>query len=55
MGLQPGDAVVHRAWGDGVVESVHGEGDQAEAVIRFATVGEKRLLLVYAPLERPRT
>ncbi|MDG2210751.1 MAG: UvrD-helicase domain-containing protein [Acidimicrobiales bacterium] len=55
LGLQPGYTVVHRAWGYGVVESVHGEGNQAEAVIRFATVGVKRLRLAYAPLERPRT
>ncbi|MEC9426315.1 MAG: UvrD-helicase domain-containing protein [Actinomycetota bacterium] len=55
LGLQPGDDVVHRAWGDGVVESVHGEGDRAEAVVRFATRGEKRLLLAWAPLERPGT
>ena len=55
LGLQPGDDVVHRAWGDGVVESVHGEGDRAEAVVRFATKGEKRLLLAWAPLERPGT
>jgi len=55
LGLQVGEDVVHRAWGDGVVESVHGEGDRAEAVVRFATRGEKRLLLAWAPLERPGT
>ena len=53
LGLVPGDDVVHRAWGDGVVLSVQGEGDRAEAVVRFATKGEKRLLLAWAPLTRP--
>jgi DNA helicase-2/ATP-dependent DNA helicase PcrA len=53
LGLQPGDDVIHRAWGDGVVQSVHGEGDRAEAVVRFATKGEKHLLLAWAPLQRP--
>ena len=53
LGLEPGDDVVHRAWGDGVVLSVTGDGDRAEAVVRFASRGEKRLLLAWAPLERP--
>jgi DNA helicase-2/ATP-dependent DNA helicase PcrA len=53
LGLEPGDDVVHRAWGDGVVLSVTGGGDRAEAVVRFASRGEKRLLLAWAPLERP--
>ncbi len=53
LGLKAGDDVVHRAWGDGVVLSVHGDGDRAEAVVRFATKGEKRLLLAWAPLTRP--
>ena len=53
LGLAAGDDVVHRAWGDGVVLSVSGEGDRAEAVVRFAGRGDKRLLLAWAPLERP--
>jgi DNA helicase-2/ATP-dependent DNA helicase PcrA len=44
--------VVHGAWGEGIVESVSGEGDRSEAVVRFPSVGEKRLLLAWAPLER---
>jgi len=45
--------VVHSAWGDGVVVSVSGAGDRAEAVVRFPKKGEKRLLLAWAPLVRP--
>ena len=52
LGLKPGDEVTHRAWGEGVVTSTTGEGDRAEAVVDFAAVGEKRLLLAWAPLER---
>ena len=39
-------------WGEGVVVSVAGEGDRSEAVVGFGSVGEKRLLLAWAPLER---
>jgi DNA helicase-2/ATP-dependent DNA helicase PcrA len=53
LGLRAGEDVVHRAWGDGVVLAVHGDGDRAEAVVRFASKGEKRLLLAWAPLTRP--
>lgn len=51
LGLEPGDTVTHRSWGEGVVTSTAGEGDRAEAVVEFAAVGEKRLLLAWAPLE----
>ena len=51
-GITAGDDVVHDSWGDGVVLSVEGSGDQAEAVVHFASVGEKRLLLAWAPLEK---
>ena len=52
LGLDVGERVVHGAWGEGIVESVSGEGDRSEAVVRFPSVGEKRLLLAWAPLER---
>jgi hypothetical protein len=35
-----------------VVVSVSGAGDRAEATISFEDVGEKRVLLAYAPLAR---
>jgi len=44
--------VTHRAWGEGVITSTTGKGDRTEAVVDFAAVGEKRLLLAWAPLER---
>jgi DNA helicase II / ATP-dependent DNA helicase PcrA len=31
---------------------VEGTGDKAEAVVNFSTVGEKRLLLSWAPIEK---
>ena len=52
LALEPGDDVKHKAWGIGVVVSVSGLEDRAEAVISFPSVGEKRLLLAWAPLER---
>jgi DNA helicase-2/ATP-dependent DNA helicase PcrA len=50
--LSPGDDVVHGKWGEGVVLEVEGSGDKAEVVVRFPSVGEKRLLLAWAPLKR---
>ena len=47
-----GDTVVHERWGEGVVITVKGHGDDAEATIAFSDAGEKRLLLSYAPLKR---
>ena len=52
LGLKAGDDVRHAKWGEGVILDVIGAGDRAEAVIRFPTVGEKRLLLSWAPLEK---
>ena len=52
LGLRAGDDVVHGTWGEGIVLAIHGSGDDAEAVVRFPSVGEKRLLLAWAPLNR---
>jgi ATP-dependent DNA helicase UvrD/PcrA len=52
LGLAAGDRVVHRTWGEGTVTETAAEGDDAEAVVEFASVGTKRLLLRMAPLER---
>jgi ATP-dependent DNA helicase UvrD/PcrA len=47
-----GDTVIHDKWGEGVVLSVSGFGSDAEATVRFEDVGEKRLILAYAPLKK---
>jgi DNA helicase-2/ATP-dependent DNA helicase PcrA len=52
LDLVTGETVVHGKWGEGVVTDVHGEGEKAEATIRFPSVGEKRLLLSLAPVKR---
>ncbi len=51
-GLRIGDDVVHATFGEGVVLDIEGSGDKAEATIRFADVGEKRLLLSWSPLQK---
>ena len=50
--LQIGERVSHDTFGLGTVISVAGEGDKAEATIKFGQYGEKRLLLRYAPVEK---
>jgi DNA helicase II / ATP-dependent DNA helicase PcrA len=50
--VSEGDTVLHERWGEGVVITVKGHGDDAEATIAFSDAGEKRLLLSYAPLKR---
>ncbi|MEZ5171034.1 MAG: UvrD-helicase domain-containing protein [Acidimicrobiia bacterium] len=51
-GLRVGDDVRHDKFGDGVIIEIEGQGDKAEAVIRFPDAGERRLLLAWAPLEK---
>ena len=53
LGLGPGDEVVHRQWGKGIVATVSGQGERAMAEVDFPGLGRKRLLLRYAPLTRP--
>jgi DNA helicase II / ATP-dependent DNA helicase PcrA len=50
--VREGETVVHDRWGEGVVLAVSGAGEDAEATIRFEDVGEKRVLLAYAPLTK---
>ena len=52
LGLHVGDDVMHEKFGEGVILDVIGDGDKAEAVVRFRDAGEKRLLLAWAPLQR---
>jgi DNA helicase-2/ATP-dependent DNA helicase PcrA len=51
--LAPGDTVVHRQWGRGVVRALSGQGERAMAEVEFPGLGRKRLLLRYAPLTKP--
>jgi DNA helicase-2/ATP-dependent DNA helicase PcrA len=50
--ISAGDTVIHERWGEGVVLTVSGMADDAEATVAFSEVGEKRLLLAYAPLHK---
>ncbi len=50
--FKAGDDVAHREWGEGIILDVEGVGDQAEASVYFPSVGEKRLLLCWAPLKK---
>jgi DNA helicase-2/ATP-dependent DNA helicase PcrA len=52
LGLKVGDDVRHGKFGEGVIIDITGSGDKAEARVRFRDVGEKVLLLSWAPLER---
>jgi DNA helicase-2/ATP-dependent DNA helicase PcrA len=52
LGLKVGDDVVHASFGEGIILLIDGQGDKAEVVIRFPGVGEKRLLLSWAPLKK---
>ena len=52
LGLKIGDDVGHDTFGEGVVLDLIGQGDRTEAVIHFSDVGEKRLLLAWAPLQK---
>ena len=52
LGLRVGSDVRHAKWGEGVILRIDGEGAKAEALIRFPSVGEKLLLLSWAPLEK---
>ncbi len=52
IGLKLGDDVRHKKWGEGIIIDVEGAGDKAEATVRFGSVGDKRLLLAWAPLEK---
>ncbi|MGK2958613.1 MAG: DNA helicase PcrA [Acidimicrobiales bacterium] len=55
LGLKVGDDVCHDSWGPGVVLEAKGQGDRAEALVRFKNAGERRLLLCMAPLQRVRS
>ncbi len=50
--LKPGDKVVHTKWGEGIVKDVDGIDEDEQVSVDFLSVGEKHLMLKYAPLLR---
>ncbi|MGH1493215.1 MAG: DNA helicase PcrA [Acidimicrobiales bacterium] len=52
LGLKVGDDVNHKKWGEGVIIDLRGTGDKTEVVVNFSDIGEKTLLLAWAPLEK---
>ena len=51
-GLRIGDDVSHSKFGEGVIIDLEGAGEKAVATVRFPSVGEKQLLLAWAPVEK---
>ncbi|MEX3625437.1 DNA helicase PcrA [Viridibacillus arvi] len=47
-----GDKLSHAKWGRGIVVNVKGKGDSLEIDVTFPTVGVRRLLARFAPIER---
>jgi DNA helicase-2/ATP-dependent DNA helicase PcrA len=47
-----GDDVEHPSFGEGVILEIRGQGDKAEATIRFPAAGTKHLSLAWAPLKK---
>ncbi len=52
IALRVGDDVEHPAFGEGVIIEIRGQGDKAEATIRFREAGTKHLSLAWAPLKK---
>jgi DNA helicase-2/ATP-dependent DNA helicase PcrA len=52
MNLGPGDKVRHPKWGEGTVVDMVGAGGDGLLTINFPNVGQKMVMLKYAPLEK---
>jgi DNA helicase II / ATP-dependent DNA helicase PcrA len=52
LALHLGDDVRHATYGEGVIVDVTGQGERAEARVRFPGLGEKTFLLAWTPLEK---
>jgi DNA helicase-2/ATP-dependent DNA helicase PcrA len=52
MGLVVNDRVRHLKWGEGVVVGIDGGGGDGLLTIDFPNVGQKMVMLKYAPLEK---
>ncbi|NLZ51674.1 MAG: DNA helicase PcrA [Thermoanaerobacteraceae bacterium] len=48
--IGPGDRVRHSKWGEGIVLDIDGIDEDAQITISFPSVGEKHLILKYAPI-----
>jgi hypothetical protein len=47
-----GDKVVHKTYGEGIIQSISGEGINKMVSVNFDKIGIKNLLLEYAPLTK---
>jgi DNA helicase II / ATP-dependent DNA helicase PcrA len=52
MDLRDGDKVRHPKWGEGTIRGLVGAGGDGLVTIDFPNVGQKMLMLKYAPLEK---
>jgi DNA helicase-2/ATP-dependent DNA helicase PcrA len=52
LNLAAGDKVRHPKWGEGTVVTAAGAGGDGLLTINFPNVGQKMVMLKYAPLER---
>jgi transcription elongation factor GreA-like protein len=52
MNLKKGDRVRHPKWGEGTIGDVVGAGGDGLVTIDFPNVGQKMVMLKYAPLEK---
>jgi len=50
--INVGDRVTHQRFGHGKIKEMEGAGPNKKAVIQFDNVGEKKLLLKFAKLEK---
>jgi DNA helicase II / ATP-dependent DNA helicase PcrA len=47
-----GDKVIHKTYGEGIIQSISGEGINKMVAVNFDKIGMKNLLLEYAPLTK---
>jgi DNA helicase-2/ATP-dependent DNA helicase PcrA len=52
MNLKIGDKVRHPKWGEGSISNLVGGGGDGLVTVDFPNVGQKMLMLKYAPLEK---
>ena len=52
LDFKTGEDVLHPNFGEGVILSMAGVGDNAEVTIHFSEIGEKTLLLGWANLQK---